>query len=80
MEETIDGLSGWTKTPSNASFDGDDNDGEDHHVTSPLHSEAAYIPGVNGNSEVNSASKHYVDHPVERNWLTRFLHIASRQR
>ena len=80
MEETMDGLGSWTKTPSNASYDGDDNDDEEHHATSPLHSEAVHVPGVNGNSEASNASIHYVSHPVERNWLTRFLHLAVRQR
>ena len=78
MEETMDGLGSWTKTPSNASYD--DNDDEDHHATSPLHSEAVHIPGVNGDSEASNASIYHVNHPVERNWLTRFLHLAVRQR
>lgn len=73
LEETMDGLSSWTTTPSNAAFDGDDNDDGEHHVTSPLRSNVAHFPSTNGNGESSRYATHLAE---ERNWFARFLHLA----
>ncbi len=73
LEETMDGLRGWTTTPSKAAFDGEDSDGEEHQVTSPLRSNVAHIPNANGNGEVSRYATHSAE---ERNWLVRFLRLS----
>jgi UDP-N-acetylmuramyl pentapeptide phosphotransferase/UDP-N-acetylglucosamine-1-phosphate transferase len=71
VEETRDSLRGWTTTPANSSFNGDDNDDEERQITSPLRSDAA------SNGSVISASLPYATPPaVGRNWLVRFLRLA----
>ncbi len=75
MEETRDSFMGWTTNPANASLNGDDNDDEENHATSPLHSDAVITPSANGPG--NSVPLHYVASPTgEPNWLMRFLRLA----
>jgi UDP-N-acetylmuramyl pentapeptide phosphotransferase/UDP-N-acetylglucosamine-1-phosphate transferase len=71
IEETRDGLRGWTTTPANSSLNGDDNDDEERQITSPLRSDAA------SNGSASSAPLRYATPPpAERNWLVRFLRLA----
>lgn len=76
-EETMDGLASWSTPQSTSGYDSDDNDDEDHEVTSPFHSDAVSMPTANGKSPTNNTLSSYS--PVstsQRNWLVRLLHLG----
>jgi len=76
-EETMDGLASWSTPQSTSGYDSDDNDDEDHEVTSPFHSDAVSMPTANGKSPTNNTLTSYS--PVstsQRNWLVRLLHLG----
>src|SRR6266702_2647513 len=74
MEETMDGLGSWTKTPSNASYD--DNDDEERQATSPLRSDAVSLPVPKGTASSNGHVNTYTSATPQGSWFMRLLRLA----
>jgi len=73
LEETMDGLGTWATALPRSPLNSDDSDGEEHQITSPLHSDVVTVPASNGNIHIN----HYHAPPAHRNWFARLFRPAT---